>query len=319
MQTLTVSLAASALLLAGCVPDRADAPTSFAADAPYDGRGAASAIAAYPVDPGFGNYWYQGKAEITSYDLKQLHYGEPRAGKAVLIFVTEDFSRSRHVKLEGITRTDGDKVTVLKLNSMKEFITGIYPYSLMSSVFTPLSGDRDPHSLKVTTSVQEWCGHTFVQIDLRENVFHVAHHSYFESEADQTVRLAPVILEDELWSKIRINPGALPTGDARVIAGTQFQRLSRSAFAVEHASAALATDDAVSSYTLAYEHRTLTIRFSTAFPHEIVGWEESITQDSGDATRVLATQAVRDTTILLDYWTHNSLTDEVLREVLNLE
>ena len=50
--------------------------------------------------PQFASYWYQGKAEINVFDLQQSRYGEVRAGKAVLIFVTEDFSKSKQVKLD---------------------------------------------------------------------------------------------------------------------------------------------------------------------------------------------------------------------------
>jgi hypothetical protein len=32
--------------------------------------------------PSFDNYWNQGKAEITSYDLHQARYGEMRDGEA---------------------------------------------------------------------------------------------------------------------------------------------------------------------------------------------------------------------------------------------
>ena len=39
----------------------------------------------------FKKYWFSGKAEITSYQLSQLRYGELREGTAVTIFVTEDF------------------------------------------------------------------------------------------------------------------------------------------------------------------------------------------------------------------------------------
>jgi len=42
----------------------------------------------------FSNYWYQGKAEVNVFDLQQSRYGEVRPGKAVMIFVTEDFSVS---------------------------------------------------------------------------------------------------------------------------------------------------------------------------------------------------------------------------------
>ena len=48
----------------------------------------------------FKNYWYAGKAEITSYKLEQARYGELHSGYAVLVYVTEDFSVSKHVKLD---------------------------------------------------------------------------------------------------------------------------------------------------------------------------------------------------------------------------
>ena len=42
----------------------------------------------YPESANFGDYWYQGKAELSRYDLKQVRYGEIHQGDAVLIFVT---------------------------------------------------------------------------------------------------------------------------------------------------------------------------------------------------------------------------------------
>ena len=33
----------------------------------------------------FGRYWYQGKAELTRYELNQARYGELHTGEAVLI------------------------------------------------------------------------------------------------------------------------------------------------------------------------------------------------------------------------------------------
>ncbi len=56
----------------------------------------------------FGDYWYQGKAELTSYDLEQVRYGEKREGEAVLIFVTEDFSKSKQVKLDNPNQAGDD-------------------------------------------------------------------------------------------------------------------------------------------------------------------------------------------------------------------
>src|SRR5688500_17809876 len=83
----------------------------------------------------FKTYWHAGKAEINSYELSQSRYGEKRDGRAVLIFVTEDFSKKNHVKFDHPEEAVLGKVNVLKLNFTKNFTTGIYPYSMMLSVF----------------------------------------------------------------------------------------------------------------------------------------------------------------------------------------
>ena len=75
----------------------------------------------------FKKYWYAGKAEITSYKLEQARYGELRNGKAVLIYVTEPFSADKQVKAD---QNAPSNISVLKLNSTKKFLTGIYPYSI---------------------------------------------------------------------------------------------------------------------------------------------------------------------------------------------
>ena len=75
----------------------------------------------------FDAYWYQGKAEITSYRLEQARYGEIHPGHAVLVFVTEDFSRTKQVKLDNPRAAGNDAVKILKLNATKKFNTGSTP------------------------------------------------------------------------------------------------------------------------------------------------------------------------------------------------
>ena len=53
-----------------------------------------------PPSQEFSDYWYAGKAELTSYHLTQSRYGGLHDGDAVLIFVTEDFSKDKQVKLD---------------------------------------------------------------------------------------------------------------------------------------------------------------------------------------------------------------------------
>ena len=80
----------------------------------------------------FSDYWYKGQAEISSYELSQSRYGGVHDGKTVLVFVAEDFSNSKHVKLDEPYKHKSDAVRILKLNTSKEFITGIYKYTMMN-------------------------------------------------------------------------------------------------------------------------------------------------------------------------------------------
>ena len=297
------------ILCAAC----AEPPAAI--DAPPPAAPASMEVSA--ADP-FGDYWYQGEAELTSYDLEQVRYGDVHQGEAVLIFVTEDFSKKKHVKLDYPSRAGDDKVGILKLNMTRNFNTGIYPYSMMTSVFTPIHRQSYPNTLKVTTSSQEWCGHTFTQFNLNRGKFVIQTNSYFESEGDERVELDDVFLEDEVWTLIRLQPDQLPVGSFKIIAGSIHQRFSHRDFAVETVNARLEPvedDDTLMEYTLEYkdQNRKLVVRFSQAFPHEIEGWEEHYGSGQG------ITRATRKKRIMLDYWNRNNPADEALRGELGLD
>lgn len=170
----------------------------------------------------FRSYWYSGKAELTRYALEQARYGEIHKGDAVLIFVTEPFLTDKQVKHES---GEGSKaVSVLKLNLVKKFFTGIYPYSIMTSIFSPV--DTAKHrTLKVTTSSQEFCGHTFTQLNFRNNQYQTQVRSYFQVEGDRNFYLEATLLEDEIWTRIRLAPETLPKGEIELIPATQFSQL----------------------------------------------------------------------------------------------
>lgn len=276
-----------------------------------------------PLSQEFKDYWYSGKAELNRYKLEQARYGEIHQGDAVLIFVTEDFLTDKQVKYEG-SGPDDNAVSVMKLNFTRKFLTGIYPYSMMSSIFSPV--DLSKPTLKVTTSSQEWCGHTFSQLNFKNNHYQGLLRSYFQEEGDQEFNLDQALLEDEIWTKIRLNPSELPQGDIQMIPGTQFLRLGHREFALEQAIAVLETiqDPALSTkplnkYRIEYRdfHRVLEITFEQDFPYAIVAWEEE-TQSGFDDARTLTTRAVRTHVINSPYWTRNSVADTVLREELGL-
>lgn len=259
----------------------------------------------------FNDYWYAGEAEITSYKLEQARYGEMRDGNAVLVFVTEDFLPETQVKADNYSK---ENTSVLKLNATKNFNTGIYPYAIMQSTFYPVANNR--HAIKISASVQEWCGHVYTQLNNRDD-FEVMSHSYFQSEADQTFNLEKNWTENELWTKLRIDPKSLPTGDLKIIPSMEYIRLKHIQIKAYNAVAALKDGN----YTLTYPelNRTLVLNFSTKFPYQINGWEETITSGFGANAKTLTTKATKLESIKSAYWSKNGNADQVLREKLKLQ
>ena len=172
----------------------------------------------------FRDYWYNGQDEISRYRLDQVQYGAVNPGEAVLIFVTEDFRTDTQVKLESDAK---DKATsVLKLNSIRRFVTGIYDYSLYSSVFTPIDTKKYERSQKVTMSSQDWCGQVYTQLNLDGGKYDVMKRSYFEKDASEDFKIDAAWLEDEIWTRLRMDPAALPKGETQVIPAAYAARLA---------------------------------------------------------------------------------------------
>ena len=258
----------------------------------------------------FKAYWYAGEAEISSYKLEQARYGEIREGKAVLVYVTEPFLPKKQVKADAQGPND---ISVLKLNATKNFNTGIYPYSIMQSTFYPVS--NTDHALKVSASIQEWCGQVYTQLNNRSK-FEIMSHSYFETEADESFKIDKEILENELWTKLRINPNALPTGDMEIIPSLEFIRLKHIILKAYKATAKLSEG----SYKIHYPeiNRSLTIDFNPEFPYDIRSWEETYSSGFGSSAQVLTTKAVKIKTIKSAYWNKNKNSDAQLRKKLEL-
>ena len=269
------------------------------------------------LDEQFGDYWYQGKAELTSYDLEQVRYGQKREGEAVLIFVTEDFSKSKQVKLDNPQVAGDDAEKVMKLNFTKKFNTGLYPYSIMTSTFSPVYPEYDIHARKITTSVQEWCGHVFMQLNNEDGQYSLMSRSYFQSEGDLKMNLDKIWLEDELWNLIRLDPTKIPEGEIQLFPSTQFLRLKHKENKAYTANVSIIKND--SSNELKVEipavERKLSIFYRSEHPYQIEKWEESYPENG----KIMTTTAILKKRLMLDYWNKNSVRDSVYRKNLEIE
>lgn len=325
LRYLPLPLAMFALL--GCSSGAAtkDAVAKPGKEEPAWPKGAVRVEEALKRAPDFGRYWYQGLAELSRYKLEQARYGENHPGEAVLIYVTEDFRGDKQIKYEGGERAG--VFSALKLNAYRRFYTGVYPYTLMTSVYGPADGGA---ALKVVNTVQEWCGQTFTQLNRREGEVEGVLRSYFQSEGDQQLSLpASAMYEEDVWLKARIKPESLPVGELELIPAPHALRLQHQPM---RSYKAMASVEVVAGselggqveqlvYTVRYEGlaRSLRLYVERAFPHGILAFEEATTSEIKQATPAQLTRARRTQVMLLDYWARHGAGDGAYREALGLE
>jgi hypothetical protein len=272
------------------------------------------AVFASLPDSKFNEYWYAGKAEIASYDYTINRYDENRKGYAVFIFVTEDLSNTKQVKLDDPAAAGKDRVPVLKLNALQRFQTGIYDYSMMSSLFTPVDMQNYPHSLKLTTTVQDWCGHIFTQLNFKNNKYQMAQYSYFEQEGDKQSDTEGVLLEDEIFTRLRLNPESLPKGKTRLIPNLTYTRLRHKPIAAQNATIDIkegqnGSKNCIVQYTDI--KRRIDIQFEGVFPYKILAFSEY----DGDKKM---SEGILKKTVQSPYWEQHDLKSDPLRKELGL-
>ena len=301
-RSLCIATGATLAGLAGCVPGR-EATFGGAAFDPRHDVASPLPAARVPESPTpssveFRRQWYERGAELSRFEVIRRRYGEPRRSRAVFVFVTEPFRRDALVKAD----TSGGEATVdvLKLNWIERFTTGIYDYSLMTSAFTPLEdlGGAAAGGLSTTTSIQDWCGHTWLQWRREADALRGVGHSYFERENQRRVEFErDVWLEDGLWSLVRISPARLPLGEVRMMPAAFHVRLDHRDLGPRRAVCELHdVGDGVLRYAISYPdaRREMSIVFAAEFPHSIESFRETVAGD-------VVTEGVRVATEMLPY------------------
>ncbi len=271
----------------------------------------------------FYGYWGDGRAEISSYDIKVPQYQEMRSGRAVLIYVTEDLNKETSIKAESLIPED-DVIYVMKLNHIIRFNTGIYDYSVMSSVFSDVVGTYWPFALrKVTMTSQDWCGHTFDEVIINANNIKGRINSYFERDSLTTYSI-PVssnfLSGDGLLIRIRELNGEWLKPDQRVpislfpsLWGIRLRGLERKindatlikglAENIEVGSEVFSTH----KWTLTYGKIWQKYWVEREYPHRIVAWQFS----DGEKAALIETER-------LSYWLLNQNKDSHYRKSLDL-
>jgi hypothetical protein len=265
--------------------------------------------------PDFWPHWSDNRAEMNGYRLVQPRYGADRAGTAVLIYVTEDFSDSLRVKADPRQHPTSDVYPVLKLNASRDFRTGIYEYNVMTSTFARVAPGWP--IAKVSFSSQEWCGNVYHQLIPRGGRARGIFHSYFDGEADGRDDLPMPdggVLEDAVPILVRGWMGDwLPRGATRTLpflpsllrSRLEHRTLAWGEATVTRASAPSrvtvpAGTFQVDVWTIAEKGgRTVTYSVESAPPYRLVRW----TASDGEEASLLGSDRLR-------YWEMNGPGEE---------
>ena len=221
-------------------------------------------------------YWHQGKAEINSYNFTTQLNTISHKGTLTMVCIPENLSKSKLQKLDASKKVKTDIVEVLRCNFHYTINSGMNEYSMMTAVYMPFNFEENPHSLKVTTGIQEWNGQSFTELLWKGHRYEHADFSYLESSPSIEKSLANTWLEDELWCKIRIAPGTLPIGKIRMTPSSRYTRLYNHTLKVYEAESTLVKEGSEYKYSVEYAElkRKVDIHFKTDFPHLITKWKE---------------------------------------------
>jgi hypothetical protein len=286
-----------------------------------------SALSAFaePDTDKFKSYWYDGNAEISTYVLSESRYNEMRDGKRVMVFVTEPLRLSTMIKPD-IKLPEDSMIRVIKLNDTREFVTGIYNYSVMTSVFMAVEDKsvfKNGDALKISFTGQEWCGTVFDRMIRSSNSYQGVLFSYFESEGEKRYTVDfkdDIIPEENLWLTVRELTGIrMKEGEDKTIQiiPSVWQRrkthtAAKSVQAVlKKGSDTLCVTPAgkikASAFYWAYGDKKTEVLVEAQYPRRIV----SFTEPDGTHGKLLAS-------IRTPYWKKNKNADLPLRKDLKL-
>ncbi len=269
----------------------------------------------------FWEWWGDGRAEVAGYRMHVERYGEPREAELALIYVTEPHDRRTWIKDDGAE--EPYRTEVLKLISSATFLTGFYPYSVMTTVFSPVDRYRSEafSPVRISHSVQEWCGSYSHMLFPGSDRFRSLRLSYFAQHGERLLNVAKdpeALYEDALLIQLRELDGPFAEGgDWEGELVPELWRLRAGHGELEPVDARIRREEGVrewggeevpvTRFTLVAEGYERVWDVERNPPRRVLGWRTS----TGDEAELLESER-------LAYWELNRLGDESVRERIGL-
>ncbi len=279
----------------------------------------------------FTQVWHQGDAEISTYRIDEMRYGESHRGVRIMIYVVEPMCFKSHLCPYDYIKPDNSahrhkSIQVMKLNDLRKFATGIYGYSAMTSAFSTIEAKKGvPRmaTMKVAFTAQEWCGTVYERMLRKKKTYTGMLHSYFESEGETRYSLThneKVEAEDNLWILIReLRGGLLAPGESkkmRIIPSKWSRRKTHAEPKIETVELQKSTPQeqktALGSiqahrFTWSGPRGTTAVWVEKAYPHRILSWKEA----DGSTGEIMASRREK-------YWEQNTGEYRPMRDTLQL-
>jgi hypothetical protein len=261
----------------------------------------------------FWQQWGDGTAELSSYRGTVMRYGSARPAEVVLVYVTEPLDRETMIKDDDAPAER--RVQVMKLNVALRFQTGIYPYSVMTSVFSPVDRFFEHRfaPAKITLTAQEWCGHVFAGAWAGRDRLFARGISYFASEGERDETLAVpsgALYEDALPIQLRELDGPFAGGgdwEGMLVPSLWRVRRDHGALAPVRATITRAREGEIVRFVVRAGDHEQTYDVEASGARRLLGWRSN----DGEEMRIVATERLR-------YWELNHPGDEAARERIGL-
>jgi hypothetical protein len=243
----------------------------------YQKDPAAVPVPALSVPPEqFSAYWQRDQSEETAYDfqINNDHVNKP----VTLVFSAIDFRTDAHQP----ARTAEDRTRSVRVLACQ--LISPFPDSVGNrqevQVFTPVNRSEFLETIQVYAALQTTNDRYAQRLDYQTGQFVLSRQQEDKQRMLPDYKLEKTLLEDELWTRIRLNPAKLPIGHIRLLPSltTRQGRLwAEKAIATRADSGSVAfSRPGLQAYSVRFDKsgRTLTIWYARDFPHRIAGWED---------------------------------------------
>jgi hypothetical protein len=216
----------------------------------------------------FQKYWKTQGIESTKFILTQ---DSSTIGEATLSYTLKDFGKD----------LPNGAIPSLSSNFFQKIVQENYNYSENSSAITPLNTPLYAHALSVISSAQSNDGTDFLSFQPEPKSYLFVGRNSIETEKEIHKVTEKGNLEDEIWTKIRMNPDALPQGEIEMIPSLGYWNKihkSPSAQEVKAEFKGVENSPKLRIYTLDYPElkRKLEVTFGINPPYHIFKFEETI-------------------------------------------